>query len=179
MDLGECMVWLNSVSLVASGILVAVTAALKIAGPNDGDNAHAFSIFAEAVLWFLFAVAFYAPWKTYCIEWTKVTGRTIASRVVEHLLVPAIVVALLLDSRLTEELHAQITMKLLVIGLFMSLMDLDGSIRGMVSRLFPEPNETNRRFCYLQYPPKMRSDLLPMDFLLYGLTAMLFIRKLT
>jgi len=54
-------------------------------------------------------------------------------------------------------------------------MDLPRAYRAAVAEWFPEPRFDDR-FLFLQFPPKDRVDMLPMDIALAALIVYLFFR---
>ena len=59
--------------------------------------------------------------------------------------------------------------------LFVVLMDLPGAFRRTIATWFPEP-KFGDRFFLLQFPPKRRLDMLPMDSVCAALVGYLFYR---
>jgi hypothetical protein len=112
--------------------------------------------------------------KLYCSYWMKLSGTSKVLQLVETVIVPLIPTAMVPGlSRAWE--GRQWTKLSVFILLFVVLMDLPRAYRAAIAHWFPEP-KFGDRILFLQFPPKERVDMLPMDIALVAFVAYLLYR---
>ncbi len=112
--------------------------------------------------------------KLYCVFWLKLSGKSKILQLVETIIVPSVATAMV--PGLGRALEGREWTKLSVfIFLFVVLMDITRAYRSAVADWFPEP-KFGDRILFLQFPPKDRVDMLPMDIALAALIVYLFFR---
>ncbi len=118
------------------------------------------------------AISFaYFVGKLYCSYWMKLGGNSKFLQVVETVIVPLMPTAMVPGlSRAWES--RQWTKLSVFILLFAILMDLPRAYRAAVAHWFPEP-KFGDRILFLQFPPRQRADMLPMDIALVAFFALL------
>jgi len=112
--------------------------------------------------------------KLYCSYWLKLSGKSKILQLVETVIVPFVPTAMV--PGLSRAFEGRQWTKLSVfILLFVVLMDLPRAYRAAIAHCFPEP-KFGDRILFLEFPPKERVDLLPMDVALAALVGFLFYR---
>ena len=166
----------------AEGLIAAVLAAAFVLRQADSYSRTANERFvSEAALGLLLVAAcglYYVAGKIYCANWSAVAPKSVLRILVERAVLPAVTVVLLTRSAFTPDTMGALELSLLVL-LMLSLMDLRGGVRRAVEPHVTEVSPTNRRLCYLKFPPKSRADIAPMDLLFFGLTFLLLLKRFT
>jgi len=112
--------------------------------------------------------------KLYCSYWLKLSGKSRIRPLVETAAVPLVTIAAVPGlGRAWEGKHWAILS--VYVLLLVVLMDLPKAYRATISTWFPEPKPGDR-VLFLQFPPRERVDLLPMDIVLAALVVYLFLR---
>lgn len=144
---------------------------------RSGDPIY--SIISETVLWVVFYIFFVGFWKFYCVEWKKLSDRSFLRVVFERIWLPLVTVFLVTNTNHYESPEENYLFFLVGLALFLSLTDMGASIEIFVKGKFSNLNSTNRSILYSQYPPKLRSDLLPMDLIVNIMIVIMIIKKVT
>lgn len=133
--------------------------------------------FAEAIFLSTIIIAYYMMGKIYSNEWKKINPTSNYRLIFSFAFLPALTIFIFSDYVSLSSntgLH-----NILLLFLFVSLMDLDGTIDSYIRNNFSEINDANKKFCYLDYPPKQRVDILPMDVIFYTVSIFIIVKKLT
>jgi len=114
--------------------------------------------------------------KLYCSYWLKLSGKSKILPFMETAVVPFVTTAIIPGlSRAWE--GKQWTRLSVYLLLFAVLMDLPRAYRATIESWFPELRPGDR-ILFLQFPPRARIDMLPMDIACAALVAYLFLRHL-
>jgi len=141
--------------------------------PIQKDDLVITRLALAAILSFAISFAYFIG-KLYCSYWLKLSGKSKILQLVETLIVPLVPTAMVPGlSRAWE--GRQWTKLSVFILLFVVLMDLTRAYRAAIAHWFPEP-KFGDRILFLQFPPKDRVDMLPMDIALAALIVYLFYR---
>ena len=138
-----------------------------------------YSVISETVLWIIFYILFVGVWKAYCVEWKRLTDRKLLRGLCERVWFPLVTVFLVTSTDYYVKFDGISFSLLLGFALFLSLVDVGASIERFVVNKFLNLNPINQTILYSQYPPKCRSDLLPMDLIVNIMTAIMTIKKIT
>jgi len=133
--------------------------------------------FAEAIFLSTIIIAYYMMGKIYSNEWKKINPTSNYRLIFSFSFLPVLTVFIFSDyGSLSSNTGLY---NVLLVFLFISLMDLDGTIDRYIRNNFSEINDVNKKFCYLDYPPKQRVDILPMDVIFYTVSIFIIVKKLT
>lgn len=114
--------------------------------------------------------------KLYCLQWAHLGGAPRLLGLVETIIVP-FVTTLMVPGAARAFQNRQWPVVFVFVLLFVVLMDLPRAFRKAITTWFPEPRFGDRVF-FLQFPPKQRLDMLPMDVAIFVLVGYLFFRNL-
>lgn len=133
--------------------------------------------FAEAIFLSTIIIAYYMMGKIYSNEWKKINPTSNYRFIFSFSFLPVLTVFIFSDyGSLSSNTGLY---NVLLVFLFISLMGLDGTIDRYIINNFSEINDVNKKFCYLDYPPKQRVDILPMDVIFYTVSIFIIVKKLT
>jgi len=162
--------------VVAISAITAVYAACAISvfsDPAQKDDLVIARLALAAILSFIVSFV-YLVGKLYCSYWLKLSGKSKILQLVETVIIPFVATAMV--PGLSRALESRQWTKLSVfILLFVVLMDLPRAYRVAIAHWFPE-SKFGDRILFLEFPPKERVDLLPMDVALAALVGYLFYR---
>ncbi len=145
---------------------------------SDRGGDPIYSVVAEALLWFAFLVLFVAVWKFYCLQWKQLADQSILRVITEKVWMPFVTLFLVTDPRyfFSEKMELEIVMTGVV--LLIALMDWDQSILRTVKGVLANRPAMDQRLLYSNYPPRKRSDMLPMDVLINTVVFFMIIKKI-
>ena len=164
----EAALAISAVSAVYLACAVSV-----FSDPTQKDDLVITRLALAAILSFAISFAYFVG-KLYCSYWLKLSGKSKILQLVETVVVPFVPTAMV--PGLSRAWEGRQWNKLSVfILLFVILMDLPRAYRAAIAHWFPEP-KFGDRILFLQFPPRERVDMLPMDIALVALVAYLFYR---
>src|SRR6267378_4032994 len=164
----EIVLAISAVSAIYLACAVSV-----FSDPAQKDDLVIARLGLAAILSFIVSLV-YLVGKLYCSYWLKLSGKSKILQLVETVIIPFVATAMV--PGLSRALESRQWTKLSVfILLFVVLMDPPRAYRVAIAHWFPE-SKFGDRILFLEFPPKERVDLLPMDIALVAFVAYLFYR---
>lgn len=171
------LVWLKRMIYILSTLSLAYLVILSIS--QIEANASEFLIRKSIFIFAVFSVS-YAVGKIYCIEWGKLViiekKFDIMLFLYEKIIFPAALLFFIIGATVLPYSTPKQNLHIYGIILFFLLGDWLGVVRSTIKRWYPGISPLEQKKLFLQFPPKSRLDMLPMDFY-FNFMILFFIYK--